>query len=401
MALLEKVVAVLLWITTAWRATKVWQRNKRRALWWAFLGLAVMMTLRMSAGRALDAWIQVPDLSYLLKHLFGGVLAPAALLTFLRDVSGHGEGTSTSRFRTAFPLVTATTMSVLFFAELQPYDSAFILSDPVASLALLVYTLVLLCFLSSSLFSGMVVCWRWGRESGNGALGWGLRIIGVGLALGVAYAIVRMAALVALSSGAGALPGNLEDRLASLLLLVALFVIVVGSTLPAVGRLHSWWSARRNLLHLYPLWHDLTECVPAVRLEAARERRFESLDPRAVQSRLYRRGIEIRDAVLALGDHSSATARAHAEAHVAAGGLEGAEAASAVEACWLALALRARLRGESAVPRDHRPVGGGSDLASEISSLVRLADAYNSDLVRSFAKSKDRDHTHPLKETVA
>ncbi|WP_213003927.1 hypothetical protein, partial [Winogradskya consettensis] len=69
------VVVVLLWITVAWRALKVWRKGQDRTLWWAFLGLAVMMTLRLPAGKALDEALGVTDLSYLLKHLFGGILA--------------------------------------------------------------------------------------------------------------------------------------------------------------------------------------------------------------------------------------------------------------------------------------------------------------------------------------
>ena len=67
MSLFTFVVTVLLWITVAWRAVKVWRKGQDRSLWWAFFGLSVMMTLRMPPGRALDQWTGVTDLSYLLK----------------------------------------------------------------------------------------------------------------------------------------------------------------------------------------------------------------------------------------------------------------------------------------------------------------------------------------------
>jgi len=124
MRLLEISVTALLWFTTAWRATKDWRPGQNRALWWAFLGLTLMMTLRLPAGRKLDEITGVTDLSYLMKHLFGGVLGSAALLTFLQGVSGRRDiSLGAKRLRLAIPVLTAVCMSALFFAKLQPYET--------------------------------------------------------------------------------------------------------------------------------------------------------------------------------------------------------------------------------------------------------------------------------------
>jgi small-conductance mechanosensitive channel len=85
MSLIALTVGALLWITVAWRAAQVWRKNQDRSLWWAFFGLAVMMTLRMRPGRELDQATGITDLSYLLKYLAGGILASSALLAFLRN----------------------------------------------------------------------------------------------------------------------------------------------------------------------------------------------------------------------------------------------------------------------------------------------------------------------------
>ncbi|WP_055595726.1 DUF6545 domain-containing protein, partial [Streptomyces hirsutus] len=75
------------------------------------------------------------------------------------------------------------------------------------------------------------------------------------------------------------------------------------------------------------------------------------------------------------------------EAH----GLFGTQAAIAAEACWLATARHAKLRGTAPGSSvEHRPAGGGRDLHSEISALTQLSDAYHSDLVRDFTDSEDR-----------
>ncbi|MBB0245804.1 hypothetical protein FNQ90_17250 [Streptomyces alkaliphilus] len=388
----ELVMAILLWITTAWRAVKVWGKGHDRALWWTFFGLAVMMTLRLPAGRALDQLTGIVDLSYLLKHLSGGVLSAAALLAFLRKVSGQQDGSpAVKRLRVILPLATAAIMSTLFFAKLQPYETRAIFQDPAARMALLAYTTVFLGFLTLSLLAGTRVCLRWSRKADGRALGWGLGTIGAGMAAGVAYALVRIAALIAHMTGDGILPGDLDDRVSTYLLMTALLLIVVGSTLPVLGKLRTWGKRRRALLALRPLWLDLTRAAPAVRLDSPRGPTADRLDPRDMLGRLYRRTIEIRDAALVLGDHAPADLRERARRHVEARGLTGARAAVAAEACWLLAARRAKLRGEAPqASRDHPPVEGGRDLLGEISVLTRLSDAYHSDLAHEFADTCDR-----------
>ncbi|MER5973668.1 MAB_1171c family putative transporter [Streptomyces sp. NPDC002055] len=384
-------MTVLLWCTTGWRATKVWRKGQDRALWWAFFGLTVMMTLRLPAGRALDQLTGITDLSYLLKHLFGGVLGSAAVLAFLRSVSGQRDGSSRMRrLRILLPLAAAAAMSALFFAKLQPYETNVIFKDFAAHIALLVYTVVFLGFLSTSLLSGMRVCWRWGRDSSSGALGWGLRLIGFGLGAGVAYALVRIAAQLTRFSGNGMLPGALDDRVSSLLLLIALLFIVTGSTLPVLGKLLAGKAERRELLRLYPLWRELTETIPSVRLDPPRGVTAERLDIRNIHGRLYRRTIEIRDAALALSDHAPLNLRERARQHVEARGLFGAQALVSTEACWIAAARRSKLRGDMPTNKEHQPAGGGRDLRSEITALTQLSDAYYSDLTREFADACER-----------
>jgi hypothetical protein len=381
------VIAALLWVTTAWRTAKVWRKGADRTLWWTFFGLAIMMTLRLPAGRALDHWTGIADLSYLLKHLLGGVLSSATLLAFLRGVSGQAAtGRRAKHLRIALPLVTAVTMSVLFLAELQPYETHRIFRDPTARWALVAYTVVFLGYLSSSLIGGIRVCWRWSGDSGSRSLSWGLRIIGAGLAAGVAYCITRIAAIVTRVTGDGILDGDLDDYVSTYLLMTALLLIVAGSSLPATGKLRAWQAERTALLRLRPLWRELTEATPSVRLNPTRSRAAERLDPRNVHGRLYRRTIEIRDAALSLSDYAPVHLREQAMAHVQSRGLFGTQAATTAEACWLAASRRSKLRGDApAAHLEHQPAGGGRDLTSEISALTQLSDAYHSELVRHFA----------------
>lgn len=104
---------------------------------------------------------------------------------------------------------------------------------------------------------------------------------------------------------------------------------------------------------------------------------------------MYRRTIEIRDAALGLSDYASASLRERARQHVETEGLFGTQATVTAEACWLAVACRARLRGDPPTNKEHQPAGGGRDLRSEITALTQLSDAYYSDLTREFADTRD------------
>jgi hypothetical protein len=394
MSSLEVTAAILLWAITIWRAPKVWSKGRDRTLWWSFVGVSIAMTLRLPVGQAIDRHIGVIDLSFLLKHLSGGVLGAAALLAFLRNVSGRG-GTNSwgAGYRLGLPIATAITMTALFAATPQPYEAEDLLADYAGHSTIVAYGIVFIAYLSASLFSAMHVCWRWGRDSGNGALGWGLRLIGLGMAVGVAYAMHRIAALVTRFFGRTILPGKWDHTMSTGFLLGAVVLILIGSTLPALSKIRHWLDDRRNLLRLYPLWLSLTEAVPSVRLDPPRSRTAEWLNPRDPHGRLYRRTIEIRDAALALSDHAPAPLRERAQDHVTASGLIGTQAATAVEACWLEAARRSRLRGDVATNKQHQPSGGGRDLRSEINALTQLSAAYHSDLTCSFADAMDRAHT--------
>lgn len=387
-------VTALLWLTVAWRAVKVWRKGQDRSLWWAFFGLAVTMTLRMGPGKEFDKLSGTIDLSYLLKHLVGGILSSTALLSFLRKVSGASETARTKRLRITFACVSALAMAILFFAKLQPYETPLIFADPVGRYVFLAYTLIFLGYLTTSLLGGMRLCWRWGHNSSGRALGWGLRTIGIGLAAGVAYATIRATTVTMRIQGRGIFPGAIDDYLSTALLMAALLLIVVGSSLPVLSMLRRWHVDRRALLRLRPLWFDLTQATPSVRFRTPHGALAERINPLRIQNRLYRRGVEIRDAALALNNYAPPALRQRALRYVEDRGLYGTQAATAAEACWLAAARRAKLACAAPVPgSEQRPSGGGRDLRSEISALTQLSDAYRSDIVRDFTDTEARLET--------
>ncbi|WP_425839330.1 MAB_1171c family putative transporter [Streptomyces fractus] len=243
---------------------------------------------------------------------------------------------------------------------------------------------MLLGYLGASLYSGARTSWKSAGDANSKSLARGLRLIGLGLSLGIGYSVIRMTALITGFLGADAVLPGLQDRIGSLLLFASLALVITGSTLPALDAFRFWHGDRQALLRLYPLWSSLTEAVPT-ELLSARPRRFtDRIDPRAMRNRLYLRTMEIRDAALDLNAYAPDQLHDRAQEYVFAHGLIGTQAETAIEACRLAAARQARLRGDAPTGRALEPSGGGRDLANEISALTHLSAAYHSDLTRAF-----------------
>ncbi|MGW0708948.1 MAB_1171c family putative transporter [Streptomyces sp. NPDC002643] len=392
--MIDTLPAVLLWLVTGWRTPAAWRDSSKRLLWTAFLALAVAMTLRLSfVAVPVDAALGVNNLSSLGKHL-GAIVAAHAVLTFVHNMAEEtAPGLKSSRLHLLVPVTATAIITVLFLAAPQPHEVVDLLTEYATDWRIAAYTVVWTGYLAAALFSASRLCWRWGRQPGTGLLGRGLRLTGMGTTIGIAYAVHRVASVILGFLGQRPVPASTSEAISGLLLLSALVFIVSGSTLPAAGRLHRWCREYRDLLQLYPLWLSLTEAVPEVRLDPPRRKASEILHLREVHDRLYRRTIEVRDAILALSDHAPSSLRDEARAHVAASGLIGAQADIAAEACWITGAKQARQASEPSSGAPLPPASGGRDLPSEIDALKQLARAYDSDLIRNFAAKLDHDRT--------
>jgi hypothetical protein len=386
--------AVMLWLVTAWRTPAAWRDPSKRVLWTAFLALAVAMTIRLYFMAApVDAVLHVNNLSALCKHL-SGIAAAHSVLTFVHHMAEEkAAGLRSSRLHVAIPVTAAAIITALFFTTPQPHEAVDLLTEYATDWRIATYGVVFNAYLGAALFSASRLCWRWGRQPGTGLLGRGLRLTGIGTTIGIAYAIDRVLSVILRFIGHSPVTADTNETISGLLLFSSLIFIVAGSTLPAVGRLHRWSREYRDLLQLYPLWLSLTEAVPSVRLDPPRGRTSEMLHFRHAHDRLYRRTIEIRDAVLALSDHASSSLRNQARSHVMASGLIGAQADVAAEACWIIGAKESRQRNEPSSGEPLPPASGGRDLPSEIHALKQLARAYDSDLTRTFAAKLDHART--------
>ncbi|MGW9715146.1 MAB_1171c family putative transporter [Streptomyces albidoflavus] len=382
--MIDFIPAALLWAVTIWRAGVTFRRRQGISLWVAFAALSVAMTVRpVAIASAADQFVHITNLSFLLKHVCGTVAA-AAVLTFVGDMAEIHGNFRASRMHRAVPIVTVTALVSLFLATPQPIEADDLLTDYASQATILVYGLVWTAYLGTALASATRLCWQWGRQPGGGLVGRGLLLTGAGTAVGLLYAGHRITALLFQYADRSLLGDRADEAVSTALLFFALLLIVSGSTLPVIPRilrgLHAHWSSAR----LYPLWRTLTDAVPSSRLDAPTGRFRDLAQFRRAHDRLYRRTIELRDAILTLSAFTTPEVRGRAYDHALASGVIGAQADVVAEACWLAVAREQCRRGQQPVGTAVPPASGGRDLPSETKALINLSSAYRSHTTQSF-----------------
>ncbi|MEU2894272.1 hypothetical protein EQK42_20605 [Streptomyces albidoflavus] len=382
--MIDFVPAALLWAVTAWRAGATFRRRQGISLWVAFAALAVAMTVRpVAIASAADQATHITNLSFLLKHVCGTVAA-AAVLTFVADMAESKGNFRASRMHRAVPVVTILALITLFLATPQAAEADDLLTDYADHATILAYGLVWTAYLGAALASATLLCWRWGRQPGGGLVGRGLLVTGAGTAVGLLYASHRVAALLLQYNNRELLGEHADETASTLLLFAALLLIVLGSTLPVLPRIVRRLQAHWRLVRLYPLWRTLTDVVPSSRLHAPTGRFRDSVQLRRAHDRLYRRTIELRDAILTLSAFTTPEIRGRAYEHALASGVIGAQADVTAEACWLAVARERCRRGHLASGEPVPPASGGRDLSAETKALINLSSAYRSHTTQHF-----------------
>ncbi|GGS31281.1 hypothetical protein GCM10010171_26440 [Actinokineospora fastidiosa] len=163
---------------------------------------------------------------------------------------------------------------------------------------------------------------------------------------------------------------------------ITTWLMVAGVLVPVVARGVRAVREARDLRALEPLWAETTSAVPHVRLPAS------AVPRRSLDFRLYRRVIEIRDALMVLRDHVDPAEIAAAQAR-AQGAADPAEREALAVAYWLSAAIAAR--GAGTEPVDSPPSGGhtpadDADWAGEIAFLRTLARLRESELAGAGAR---------------
>ncbi|MEV6651989.1 MAB_1171c family putative transporter [Streptomyces sp. NPDC051219] len=379
---MENAVLILLWLVALWRGPSALRSSKQRTLWAAFAALTLSMTLRRpEVMHAIDSGTGVNNLSTLLKH-FLGITAAAAVLEFVYVIT-RPEGRNGARLRLCAAAATMVALTVLFAFMPRETEAEEFFESSAGSGTATVYLMVWFTYLGTAMASATWLFWGSSRHARAGWLRTGLRLLGTGTAAGVAYSLTRAVYLLlrladVVDAGSDAGVSTLTDTMKHL----AIGLILIGSSVPAMGVA---WRTGRHWLYfrrLAPLWTDLTAAVPEVVLG-------EELRRRELQMRLHRRVVEIRDAILALQPYASAELRDRAEAAT--------KHPAAADACWVEAARRAKVAGHAPltdVQRRDTAAGDELDLDAEARWLWQIETARRGDVVRQFAVAGP-DTSHP------
>jgi hypothetical protein len=373
-------VAVLLWLTTGLRLI-AWLRARHPAqglLLLIFGGLSVSATFFSPAMYVLlERVAGIPNVAEPVSRTGMLVAAWGAQELVQQLTTGSGAAYVTNRRRLRLLLLTVLSLWLLFVAAGVDTPTLHFTRDhgrePLAAL----YLLVSLAYLSFALVDVLLGVRRW-APSATPQLRVGLRLIGLGCLAGCGYVLNKLLAMAGPALRI-AIPDRFESSVGRSLAVLAGLLVTLGCVVPWWARtateVGSWWSARRALLALRPLWSDLVQVadISFHQLYPVRSPFRESLIVRGVHELLYRRVIEIRDGRLAIRQYLDAAVEHDARLrHAGDSDLE-----AAVESALLTAAI-------AAAHKDKRPqtvpestgVSGGADLEAEVRWLTRVARFY-------------------------
>jgi hypothetical protein len=162
---------------------------------------------------------------------------------------------------------------------------------------------------------------------------------------------------------------------------IGIIICVVGTAVPAGGKLRSVIRAYHSLWALRPLWKVMRKTFPDVILFPRRRALLELAGVDEVQLRLYRRVIEIRDGMLTLRDYLPAGALAEARRFVG-------ESPALIEACGIALALERHRSGAAPIENGDRWAEIGGEIADEVAWLSAVSAAFSRKEPAAFAQHR-------------
>ncbi|WP_329582336.1 hypothetical protein OG500_20660 [Kitasatospora sp. NBC_01250] len=380
------VVLAMLWLVTAWRLPAAVRNPRQRMLWTAFAGVTVMVTLGLPG---LTAWVDtstgLPNVVVPIKHVIG-LVACAAMVAFVAQTARPDLAPRLRRPQLAVLLAAQSGLVVCFAlirqdGEVTDFYQAYPGSVPAA-----LYALIVAGYLGSAMG---VTSWLFGTYARRAGAGWlrsGLRVLAAGSAAGLGYSVLRVCqVLLELDARPMFLPASLLYGIEWL----AIALVLLGSSMPAVGVALAALRAWRTVRRLQPLWASLTAAVPEVVLTAPLGR-----SPRVL---LHRRVIEIRDAALVLAGHADDELRARADRAATADDAAPGSGEALAEALWLRVTCAQRLAGRVpaggavADPPELTAAAGSFaelDFETETRRLLRLAAAYHSPAAEAFTRAE-------------
>ncbi|MFI7236900.1 MAB_1171c family putative transporter [Streptomyces cyaneofuscatus] len=365
-----------LWMAVLTRLPSAVRSPKQRGLWLAVATAAAAMTLNLPDLVALAVRGSGSGHFIALTRNLIGVVSAGAVLYFV------GAPTSSRRLKIGSCITVGMTMAALVTLEIlaPPHREHGVpaVGDATPSVAYWV-TLISAHLLANTVC--FLVCWHYSRRTESRSLAASLRLFGLGTALAGLFWLAYL--LQVTVSSTWALPYlPLLMNLHGLLRAAAILVPTFFTLRRLVAEVAVAW-------HLWPLWRDLVRAVPHVALTKPRARLVELLWPPVPRGLLvYRKVIEIRDAILILNEYIEPEVPNLARSHVAAAGGPASGREAAVLACVIMEACRFKVAGRPQQQQQQSSystsVLESGDLEDEKRFLVALAHAYGSASTRTF-----------------
>lgn len=378
---LEDAGIAALWAAAVVRAPQGVRHREQRPLWFAVVMIALAMSLHLEPVTAvLGRIVPGPHWIDLSKHLFS-IVDAAAVLWFILGAAGrrrHG-GVLFGAAAAVMAALVLLDLGAPAHARNQIAPSPDIPGVPDT------YWWVFFAFHLAADTTCGFVCWSYGRTGTPRLLRYGLRLFGTGILLASLLWVLKLFYLHTRSS--------LFAPLFSPVTGVEAAFMALGVALPAAARLRTHLADRRSYRGLDPLWQDLTAATPDVVLRPGNRLGTVTVP---LQLLLYRRVIEIRDAMIVLRDYVPPATLGVVRRHVRDRAVPESLVEAHVTACWLMAALHARHSGEE--PRAQSAdlaAAGADDLAEEINGLLRVAVAYRSPTARAYRDALERHQLSP------
>jgi hypothetical protein len=201
--------------------------------------------------------------------------------------------------------VVAAALIFLFFSGAPRPETRYFWVAYVKQPEIAAYRILFVAYIAFVLANVIFLTLRYASVSSRPTMRIGLRLVAAGGVVGQFWVLVEAARVIAPLAGLPSPPAGAEEvGRADIATTIAL--IALGSTLPSWGpRLRideavAWSMELQSLRRLYPLWKGLYSAAPEVMLTPPPSRLADLFDFQDVHFRLYRRVVEIRDALLLL-----------------------------------------------------------------------------------------------------
>jgi hypothetical protein len=372
-------------IVTVLRIPAAVRFPEQRGLWLVMAAATVSMSFHVRVvSDTIERFVGVSHWTDLFRHLCG-LISVVWVLDFVLRV------TDTRRLsRVLYPLALAVgaTLAGLDVLAAPYHRNNLLRSDLSASWMTQAYWWILLDAHFWMNVACAWVCWRYSRRPAPPYLRAALRLFGLGVVFSAAYMATSMAYL--------AFRWSLTPALLPAFGATEAVFMAAGTAVPLILAVRIAGRETVALYRLHPLWRVLVHAAPEVTFPGTvphgRTRDLVTAFPQ-VHAKLYRRIIEIRDALLVLSRYVTPEMTRQAREHVSCHPVPITLSEATLIACSMEGARHAKITGKAPADSGH-PISnhGGSDRSSEILWLCAVAQAHRGPVIQAFTEALRAEH---------